>query len=263
MDKDDPYAEIPVKDFSYSSNQDLPKKKKPKLLSKTTLMISLIVVILAAIAVAVILLLPSNKPPKKTTKPSTATSSTSSFLSFNPSTNYVSSNFNLSVNYPKSWKLNDQTSALTITSPVTTLTNDQGKDVSSKILVSVFNQGQIPSAFGTSGSVAVLNSVIVPYSNPAGDQAAQTYVSFVQYPSTTVLGGLDAIYVTGNDGYQKDQTIPNSDITGIDPLVIFSFLGCNDSACTTTSPLTISSTVWSKTAFSTLITDIIKSFVFD
>ncbi|HEY1646256.1 MAG TPA: hypothetical protein VGF75_07930, partial [Candidatus Saccharimonadales bacterium] len=136
-----------------------------------------------------------------------------------------------------------------------------GKSVQGREVVSVFNQGQLPAGFGTS-SVAVLNSQDINYTSPSTTQAAQTYISFVQYPATTVIGGLDAIYLTGNDGYLKDQTIPNTDVNQISPLVVISFQSCQDSACSSPESLTISSSMWGNIDFQTPIMDVLKSFVF-
>lgn len=274
--KNDPYAEIPVKDFSYTSNPNPvspvqpDNSQAPKVNKKWMYIVAaaVVLIIVAAFAFLFIHHHKTSSPPKKSTTSKTVsqanTSSSGSFgLSFNPSTLYTSNNYNLEVTIPKSWTVNDTTSSLTITSPVTQLKNDTGQNTNGKILVSVFNQGTIPTAFGNNNSVAVLASTKISYSNPTQDQASQTYISFIQYPATTVKGGLDAIYVTGNNGYKYAQNIPNSDISGLSPLVIISFLGCSNAACTNPTSLTISSTEWNNSGFSSLIENIVKSFIFN
>lgn len=264
---DDPYAEIPVKDFSYTN----PPSQRPskKIDKQKWLYVAAAIIIVIILALAALFVVHHKKTTtKKTTTVSTSTNiskkTTSTFgLSFTPSTSYNSTNFNLEVNYPSNWQINETASDLTILSPATNLKDGQGQLVSGKILVSVFNQGQIPAAFGSGASVAVLTSTTVSYTNPTMDQAAQTYITFVQYPSTTIHGGLDAVYVTGNYGYTAGQNIPNSDINNVDPLVIVSFLKCSGSNCSSTSDLTIASSQWNNSGFSNLIESIVKNFTFN
>ena len=125
-------------------------------------------------------------------------------------------------------------------------------------------KGYVPKAF-SSGSVAVLSSQKIAFDSPTTQQAADTYISFVQYPTTNIKGGLDGIYVTGNYGYQKYQNIPSTNIASIDPFVDVTFYSCANSSCPTTSrqPLTISARDWSDSSFSSPILLILKSFSFD
>lgn len=183
-----------------------------------------------------------------------------------PTTPYTSSTFSLSFNYPSSWNLVDSGSAgITVSSPVMSLTSANGQSVQGQIVLSILKQGAVPSAF-TSSSVAVMSSQKIQYNSPAQGQAAATYITFAQYPSTVTKGGLDGIYLTGNYGYQKDQVIPSSNIAQIDPLIYFSFYSCTSSACPVSSktPLTIAgSTNWSDSTFQTPVVTILKSFSFN
>lgn len=181
-----------------------------------------------------------------------------------PSTSYTASDFNTAFSYPSSWTVVDSgTAPLTITSPEENLVADSGKSVPAQVVVTLARQGTIPPAF-SSQSVAVMTSSKINYSAPAAGQAADTYISFVQYPSTTVVGGLDGIYITGNYGYQKFQSIPASNISSIDPIVYASFYSCATSACPIASrqPLTIASSDWKDTSFSAPLMLIFKSFTF-
>lgn len=258
----DPYQEIPVKDFSYINTKDkLPKQKnyKPGLIA-----IGIIVLLILCVSAY---LFGQHTKSKPALEPSHISSSQKvaapkSSTQAIQLTSYTSTPFNLTVNYPTTWAVASQgNTSMTISSPVMSLVADTGGTVSGKIVLTVFNQGQSPASLGTS-SIAVLNSQDISFTSPTSSQAAQAYISFVQYPATTKLGGLDAIYVTGNSGYLKGQTIPPSDVNKVDPLVIVSFMQCQTSACTSLAPLTISSTMWSNTSFQTPILDIIKSFQF-
>jgi hypothetical protein len=109
-----------------------------------------------------------------------------------------------------------------------------------------------------------MNSIKISFTSPSTVQAAQAYVSFVQYPTTSTVGGLNAIYLTGNYGYQKYQSSPGSDIAAIDPLAYLSFYSCASQQCpvATRKPLTIASTDWNNPSFSTPLMNIFKSFDF-
>lgn len=182
-----------------------------------------------------------------------------------PTTSYNSTNFNTSFDYPTGWTIVDSGSApLTVTSPALSLTAANGQSVEGQIVVTIAKGGSLPSAF-TTQSVAVLSSQDISYTQPSTSQAAQTYISFVQYPSTNIVGGLDGIYITGNFGYQKAQAIPSSDISSIDPLVYTSFYSCSSTTCPIASrqPLTISSTEWENTSFSAPLLTLFKSFTFN
>lgn len=182
-----------------------------------------------------------------------------------PSASHTALAYGATFSYPASWTVVDSGSApLTLTSPAINLVAANGQTVLGQAVMTMSKQGSLPTAF-TATSVAVLTSQKVKYSNPTGSQAAATYISFVQYPSTTIKGGLDGIFLTGNYGYQKDQTIPSADIAKINPLIDYTFFSCASVICpaATRQPLTISSTNWSEGSISAPILLTIKSFSFD
>ena len=182
-----------------------------------------------------------------------------------PTSSHTAAAYAATFNYPTSWTVVDSGSApLTVTSPVISLTSATGQTTMGQVVMTLAKQATIPSAFSSS-SVAVLASQKIAFTQPAPTQAADTYLSFVQYPATTTKGGLDGIYVSGNYGYQQDQVIPSSNIAQVNPLVYFTFYACSSSICPLTSrlPLTISSTEWNDRAFSAPIQLVIKSFTFN
>ena len=63
----------------------------------------------------------------------------------------------------------------------------------------------------------------IKYSNPTSVQRAETYLTFVQYSTTARGEGIDALYITGDNGYQKDQYIPKTDMINLDPVIVVSF----------------------------------------
>ena len=177
---------------------------------------------------------------------------------------YTASDFNLNFNYPEDWTVfNNGSGPMTVTSPSTQLTNAAGQTVTGLITMTIQQQGQLPASFSAGLALAVLNSQKISYTHPTTAQLSQAYLTFVQYSATTTKGGLDGVYLTGNYGYQKDQTIPSGDIAKISPLVTVIFTKCGNTACTSNlTPLTIASTSWSKSAFQAPITNMLASFAF-
>ncbi len=253
------FKEIPIKDFSYTNAKPLSKKPKPN--NKPYLVLSiLIIIVLLAFGGYTLLKHKSSKVVKGSVQRTTQKTN-NSVTPTAKITSYNSTNFNLSVNYPSNWIISDTTSVLSLTSPETSLTNANNQTVQGRIILSVSPKGQLPSDFGSSAATAVLNSQLVSYTSPTPAQDAQTYISFLQYGSTTIIGGLNGIYVTGNYGYLKGQNINQSDIQSVDPLVRVSFEKCSNN-CKNLTPLVISASDWSKSSFSLPIINIIKSFQF-
>lgn len=252
--------EIPIKDFSYTTPPVKPKGKSKFIL------IGVLLVLIVLIG-GYFLVKPSPKNNKGLTnqttklsevKPKTNPSSTPS----GQPTTYSSTNFSLTVTYPQNWVISDTPSAMSITSPLTNLVADSGKITQSKIVITIGPQGVMPTLLGSQSSTAVLNSDLITYTNPTPAQDAQTYLSFLQYASTTVPGGLDGIYITGNYGYLKGQYVTQADLASIDPLVRVTFEQCINTNCTRQDPLTISSSDWYQSTFSSPLLNIIKSFQF-
>ena len=182
-----------------------------------------------------------------------------------PSSSFTSPSFGMTFNYPQTWNVVDSGAAgVSVYSPPMTITNAAGQPVLGEVSATFLKQGALPPAFGNNTSVAVINSQRIVFTQAGNNQPAATYISFVQYPSTTIAGGLDGIYVTGNFGYQKDQTIPNSQVAQVDPLIMVTFNSCANSACSvpTQKPLTIAATDWKNTDFSAPILLILSSLSF-
>ncbi len=248
---DNKVVEPPIKSYGSFTNspRPLPKKKSNKLLY---IIVSFLILI--GIGGAFILLTKHHNISKpiiyKKIQPSTTIIKTS---------NYNSSTSNLDFNYPIGWKVNDNNSGLIkVTSPIVNLTSDNLNTVKGQIIISINQQAVLPPSFG-SYSVAVDNSQQISYNSPTNIQRNQTYLTFVQYPSTTVVGGLDGIYVTGAFGYQKLQVIPSTDITKLSPLIIVSFVLCANTSCSNSKPLTISHTMLKDNLINQTVYNIIKS----
>lgn len=180
-----------------------------------------------------------------------------------PTKSYSSSNFGVTINYPEAWTYSDSPKDLSVTSDVMQLTDATGAVASGRVVMNMVPKGTLPPSLG-SGATAVLKSVKVDYTEPTASQRASTYLSFAQYQSTTAKGGLDAIYVTGNNGYQKDQNIPASDLANVDPLISVTFEKCADTTCNTgLTPLTIAATDWQDSKLSAPILTLLTSLAFN
>ena len=178
-----------------------------------------------------------------TTKPNTATVGAKT---------YESTALGLTFAYPETWTINEATGnkVITATSPLQDINTADGQTTKGKIVLTIAPKGQNLSAFASGDAVAVRDSVKTNYSNPSGSQRAATYISFLQYNSTTTKGALDAVAVTGDYGYQKYQTIAKTDISAIDPLLMITFIKCSDEKCATATPLSVPATLWDTASFS-------------
>lgn len=253
---------VPIKDFSFTR----PSKIKPKRANQTKIIIGLILLILIILSGLYLFNQKSkNNPSKQVSKSSSTKITNSSIISITPTgqtTTYNSTNFSLTVTYPNRWVVSDTSTELDITSPITTLASDNNQEVQGKIIITVGPQGKLPSALGNQSATAVLNSDLITYTNPTPAQDAQTYLSFLQYASTTNSNGLDGIYITGNYGYLVGQYITQTDLASIDPLVRITFQQCKNTQCSELLPLTINSKSWNESNFVNPILDILKSFQF-
>jgi hypothetical protein len=166
--------------------------------------------------------------------------------------NYESTALGLTFAYPDTWNINEATGnkVVTAASPLQDIKMADGQTTKGKVMLTIAPKGQNLSAFTSGDAVAVRDSVKTSYSNPSSSQRAATYVSFLQYNSTTTKGALDAVAITGDYGYQKLQTIPKTDIASIDPLLMITFIKCSDAQCANSSAMSVPETAWDTSSFS-------------
>lgn len=176
---------------------------------------------------------------------------------------YTSTNFALSLKYPSDWTLNDTAPELSIISPVQQLPGSAGSPVSGAIVVAIRPQQQSLAEFKSGNAVAVLDSKNVGYTSPAQGQRATTFLSYLQYNSTTTKGALDSIYITGNSGYKKDQAIPMTDVIKVNPLINVYFVQCTTSCTPTSTTMNVNGTGWTGDKLNTTVETILKSLSLD
>ena len=177
-----------------------------------------------------------------------------------PTKNYSSTNFGLSFDYPSDWTLSDTTAKLTLTSPAIPLMTAVGAKVSAHVVVTIQNQQTSVPGFPSGGAVASLASDDLTYKQPSSVQRGQTYLSYLSY---TQPNGLDALYLTGNNGYQQGQAIPMSDIAQGNPLVSVGFEKCSANTCSggTADSVTLLASDWKSAAMSSEVTDLLESII--
>lgn len=202
------------------------KSKWPKILG-----IIVLVVIIAAVAAGGYWQFLRVKP--SSVKPQT--SSTPKKVASQPavsSKHYDSTQFALGFDHPGDWTVDDSSNTLlTVMSPAVQLSDANGQNQTGQIVMTIQAKGTEPPAFTQGNAIAVLMSQKISYSKPSADQRAQTYLSYLQYAATTTHGALDAIYITGDNGYQKDQYIPKADVVTLDPLITVTFTQCANQTC--------------------------------
>jgi hypothetical protein len=176
---------------------------------------------------------------------------------------YTSANFYLTFSYPANWTVTDTGGGqMMVVSPTTQLKNFLNHTVTGQITMLIRSKTQKLNEFNAGNAVAIADSQKITYSKPTQTQRANTYISFLQYVSTTSKGdnGLDGIYITSDNGYQKDQAIPLVDVSQEDPVISIIFMQCSDPSCNSKiTPLTLYSASWSNTAFSTPLKNMLES----
>jgi hypothetical protein len=244
-------------------NQFMPQLKPKRLWLRVLKWIFFVLVAVAIVGGGVYWYVKNHKSATpKTSQSSQQHSSQSQSAPQENTKRYTSANFNLSFSYPQNWTVTDTGKGkLTVNSPAMQLKGADGQSQNGQVVMAIQNENTYDFTLFKAGSaVAVLNSQKLAYSNPSPTQRANTYISFLQYASTTTHGALDGIYVTGDFGYQKDQTIPESDIQKVDPVITVTFNQCQNAGCSgTVKPMNISSSQWSDSSFATQISKMIES----
>ncbi len=214
----------------------------------------IIIGVAVLIAAAAYWFLFRSKPAKAPTVANSSSSNSSQSSSASDSTtHYDSTNFNLGFDYPKDWKVDDTGSGkLTVTSPTTKLKNTDGQQVDGQIVMAIRNNTQKLSEFDKGSATAVLNSQQITYAKPTKTQRASTNISFLNYASSSSSTGLDGIYITGINSYQKKQAVLQTDIAKADPLIDINFLKG-------TTPTTIAASSWSDSSFSKPLKTMLES----
>lgn len=174
--------------------------------------------------------------------------------------NYASQNFTLSFDYPDDWTISDEQGKgiMTVKSPAVTLTDAGGQEIIGQITLTFRNKTQKLTEFDAGSATAARDSAKIAYTKPTQNQRGETYVSYLRY-AKTAGSTLDGVYITGNSGYKKDQTVPLVDMTKVDPVVSLTFAKCSDASCTNATPANIVISSWDDTNLSGPLLAMLKS----
>ncbi len=161
---------------------------------------------------------------------------------------HESPTFGLGFDYLADWTVTEANGRLSAVSKTMKLKAADGQTSNARIQVLIQPKQTVIKEFDKGNGLAVLDSEKITYTKPSPSQRGQTYLSFVNYPSSSAKG-IDALYITGDIGYQKDQAVPMVDIVRVDPLITVNFLQCPNEACSgATAPFTLEADVWQKNA---------------
>jgi hypothetical protein len=202
---------------------------------------------------------PKNKP---ATQEETAAPTPPAAAEAEETETYTSSVFLLQFDHPKDWKVSEGTdNKLVAVSPVNEFkTVSGGKQKGQTLFTIQHKQASLPD-FKDGSALAIRESEKIDYKKPSQTQRASTYVSFLNY-ATSAGKGLDGIYITGDNGYQKNQYIPMVDIAKSDPLITITFRSCDDDKCATPGKaLTVSADSWSDDKFAKPLRSLLQSII--
>ncbi len=195
---------------------------------------------------------PSKKPVAQTSK------SNDKQNAIVPIVHYDSTAYSIGMDYPNSWAVSDTTEKLTVTSPSMKMSTPGGQ-INGHVIIAVQNQQTALSGFPTAGALASLASDKLTYKQPTSVQRAQTYLSYLGFSSANTI---NALYLTGDAGYQQGQSIPLADVIKGNPLVSVTFASCSDSVCaknSTQTPLVLQADSWKNAQFKSAILNILES----
>lgn len=138
---------------------------------------------------------------------------------------FASQEFALEFDHPNDWKVEETSGKLTVTSPALSLTDHDGRRVDGQIVFTVRSKQQPLPEFDKGAATAARESEKIAYANPSQSQRGSTYISWLRYAASSGSErDYDGIYITGDNGYQKDQNAPKTDFNAVDPIISITYL---------------------------------------
>jgi hypothetical protein len=191
---------------------------------------------------------------KKTTTAQVAPSKVTSSAA---TANYVASgqDLNLSFDYPGSWSAtppsgSDTTDqAITVSSPLTTVTTATGSSVTGKVSLSIRPVSAQLTELAAGNATAAQASVQFAYSKPTANQFQYPFLTFIHVPANGVpTGAFQEVIVTGTTQFNAGDGL-TADSFSVDPIISASFLDCLDAECSGSgaAPLNITNDIWQNT----------------
>lgn len=247
-------SKLPASDY-VNQPEPVKKYKKQGKLKPILLIVGGLVVL--AIAASLLLRKVPNKTNPTNQSPSGQNQTTQSSISLQTK-HYSSNQFRLEFDYPNDWTVKEEASSgtLTATSPTLSLPLAGGSNSSGQVIFTIRESSQSLPEFETGNAIAVLDSEKISYSKPSPAQRGQTHISFLKLANSAGSGSIDALFITGDFGYTKDQDIPKVDIQKIDPIISVTFMLC-DGACS--QPASIASEGWNDPQFGGALKKMLES----
>ena len=239
-----------------------PKVIGPHKLSSRLVAAALVVLILAVGGVTAWFVSHHHQPAKPAkqafnVQPATGTTKVST------SQQYVSngSDLNWSVTPPTSDNTTDQT--ITLISPLTTITDASGANVTGKVTLTVRPGTATPTELNANTPTAAATSAQIAYSAPTTNQYQYPYITFIHFSTGLgVAGAFEEVMVTGTSQFTQGQAVSVSSLIGLDPVISAVLTKCTSQACTGTGavPLSISNSIWTNTAIFQQTLAVFESF---
>lgn len=131
--------------------------------------------------------------------------------------------------HPSDWTVDESVAdQVSLVSTVTELPDSNGGNSPAKGVVTVrANDGTLPG-FEADSATAARDSIKFSYESPSQIQRAETYLSFL---SQEGAGTMNAIYISGDFGYEADAVVSKDDMLHVDPTVSIRFYACQDDVC--------------------------------
>lgn len=181
----------------------------------------------------------------------------SSDLASTETKDFTAAQLGLSLKYPSNWTVDETDGAVIFRSPAAHLPSMK-PGLQGRVEVMIRAKGQPLPEFENGNATATRASELLTYTNPSQSQRANSHLTFVAYAPE--VNGLNAMYITGDNGYQKDQAVPQVDIANMDPVITVTFLACGDKPdCSSASPTSLDPSAWDDETFSSVLKTMLQS----
>lgn len=246
-----------------TSEGQAPKRKKSGG-KRRWLIVAGVLVVLAGVGGVVYVLAKSDgkkeaNVPAATDNTESSSTGSSSGLASSETKDYTAAQLGLSLKYPSDWTVDEATGEIIFRSPSAHLPGTK-PSVWGLVEVTIRAKGQPLPEFESGNATATRQSELLTYAKPSQNQRANSHLTFVAYAPEA--NGLNAMYITGDNGYQKGQAVPQVDIANMDPVISVAFLTCGDEkSCTNASQTSLEVSAWDDQEFSSVLKSMLQSII--
>ena len=219
------------------------------------------------------------RKPKTVTTAATSVTHTTAVAPASPTTNtglsqYVAkgSDLDLSFSYPSAWSVTPATNtdtnnqAISLASPLTTLPSASGSNVTGKVTIQIRPGNATIAELGSNAPIVPLASTQIAYSQPTANQFQYPFVSYIHFANGAKTSGVfEEVMITGSQSFAQDQTLDNSSLSGLDPIITATFYQCSTQDCTGSGQnrLSITNSTWQNTSLMKQVLTLFESFKFN